>query len=150
MLYGVLLLQKRIRCNFEPIILINVNNMKKIFFLAVAVTFLASCTTTIKTATSYDVNDNISSFNDATLEISNRRASLNDWKPEGRIKRGGKANIMKAAVSELLRQSNDADVLVAPQFDLKIRHGLFSHGVKRVSVTGYPARYTKFQQVPQK
>ena len=101
----------------------------------------ASCSTTTKTATSLDVPNSIHSSNTTDLIISPTKVSLNNWEPTKKIKNGGKENVKKAAIAELLQQNGNADVLVAPQFEYTSKRG----SIKRISVSGYPARYTNFQ-----
>ncbi|MBR4677134.1 MAG: hypothetical protein IKO99_03930 [Bacteroidales bacterium] len=113
---------------------------KTLLIIAVAFSF-ASCSTTIRTAKSYDVSGSVSSgTNTAELTISTKKAALKDWEPKGKIKGGGKENVKQAAIAELLQQNGDADVLVAPQFEYTIKKG----EIKKITVTGYPAKYTKF------
>lgn len=115
--------------------------MKKILLLCATALCLASCSTTIKTAKSYDVDGGISSDNTADLNVSNIKATLNNWEPTGKIKKGGKENVKRAAIAELLKQNGDADVLVAPQFEYTVKKGT----IKVISVSGYPAKYSNFK-----
>ena len=77
---------------------------------------MASCTTVTKTAGSVDVANDI-----------------------------GLANVKAAAVAEALKQNGGADVLVDPQYETRTRRGLFGKKIKYVTVTGYPAKYKKFE-----
>lgn len=105
--------------------------------LAVAALCLASCKTVKKTATTYDVDTAIKSFSEAELSVSQKKATYT-YKASKKVARGGAANIKRAAVSELLKQNGNADVLVAPQYE--------TCG-KKVVVSGYPATYVKFEKV---
>ena len=49
-------------------------------------------------------------------------------------------NAKDCAVYDALRKYGNADVLVAPQFDIKL-----NNGVERIIVSGYPAKYKNFR-----
>ncbi len=107
---------------------------------------MTSCTTVTKTASSINVDDILKSRNMAELSVQDTRISYT-FHPVKSIRRGGLANIKAAAVSEALKQNGGADVLVEPQFEVRQRRGLFGKKVKYVTVTGYPAKYVKFETV---
>ncbi|MBQ8968480.1 MAG: hypothetical protein IJ064_01925 [Bacteroidaceae bacterium] len=119
--------------------------MKKLMLLAAAALCLASCSTVKKTATTYTVDDNIRSFNEAELTVKSEKITYT-YRPEKSVRRGGAQNIKNAAVREALQTHGNADVLVAPQFETKSINGIFRHGIRRVTVSGYPATYTKFEK----
>lgn len=115
-------------------------NLFKAFGAALALSVcLSSCSTLTRTSTTYDVNDRFYSANEAELTVSTKKAVLTDWKAPKKVRKGGMKNMKSAAVAELLQQNGDADVLIAPQFETY---------KNRITVKGYPAKYTKFQ--PQK
>ncbi len=119
--------------------------MKKILLAAVVLLGLASCTTTSRTASTIDVNNQLKSDANVDLDVSQKRASFT-IEPSKKIRRGGLRNVKAYAVSEALRYNAEADVLVEPQFEVKIRTGLFGNKkIKSVTVTGYPAKYKNFR-----
>ncbi len=105
---------------------------------------MTSCTTVKKTASAIDVNNSLRSKTKATLVVQDQRVSYT-LRPTKAIRRGGLDNVKAAAVSEVLKQNNGADVLVDPQFETRIRKGLFGKKIKYVTVTGYPAKYQSFE-----
>lgn len=118
--------------------------MKKFFLAFGAALALASCTTVTKTATTMDVNNNLSSQSDVDLNISNTRIYYTH-KTTAKERRGGRKNIQNTAVREALKANGGADVLVAPQFTLIKKSGLFGSKIKTVEVSGYPAKYNNFR-----
>lgn len=120
--------------------------MKKILFAAsVLLVTLSSCTTIKKTATTIDVSNRIESVSDVDLEISSKRISYTYYSTP-RVRRGGKQNVYNAAVAEALQNNDNADVLVAPEYEAVIRQKLFGgKKIKRVLVKGYPAKYKEFR-----
>lgn len=119
--------------------------MKKILFAAsVLLVALLSCTTTRKTATTLDVNNCLESKSNVDLVVSNNRINYTYYTTRS-VRKGGSANVYNAAVSEALQRHDNADVLVAPEFETVIRRGLFGKKIKRVEVKGYPAKYQEFR-----
>lgn len=118
--------------------------MKK-FFIGLSIVLLAaSCTTVKKSSTTMDVATNLTSSPTADLEISENKATF-VYKPTAKIRRGGAQNAKNVAVSELLKANGDADVLVHPQYEIELRRGFFSSKkIKKITVSGYPAKYKNF------
>ncbi|MDE5871821.1 MAG: hypothetical protein K2H22_07760, partial [Muribaculaceae bacterium] len=66
--------------------------------------------------------------------------------PNRPVRRSGEKNVIKAAVAEALKANGDADVLVAMQYEIKIKKGFFGQKtIKYVIVKGYPAKYTNIK-----
>lgn len=105
---------------------------------------MASCTTVTKTAGSVDVANDLKSKTEAELVVQDKRITYT-LRPPKSIRRGGLANVKAAAVAEALKQNGGADVLVDPQYETRTRRGLFGKKIKYVTVTGYPAKYKKFE-----
>lgn len=104
-----------------------------------------SCTTLRKTATAVDVNTELNSQNIADLEISSKRVSY-DFRPTKSERRGGKANVIRCAYAATLEANGGADVLVQPQYTMRITTNLFGRKkVKEVLVSGYPAKFKTFK-----
>ena len=98
-----------------------------------------------KTATTVDVNNAMNSSSIVDLEVSERRVSYTYF-TEKSVRRGGLDNIYAVAVKEALKENGNAEVLVAPEFETRIRKGMFGRKVKTVIVTGYPAKYKNFRK----
>lgn len=117
--------------------------MKKSLITAMAVCaiLLPSCTTTKKTASSLDIPTSISSASTADLKVDDERIYLTKYRPSKAIQRGGQKNALRAAVAELLKTKN-ADVLVAPQFEMTTSTNLFGKKtIKSISVSGHAGYY---------
>lgn len=117
---------------------------KSLLLIAVTGLTLASCTTVKKTATSMNVATSIEAVSTADLDVSDRRITFGYEVPK-KVRRGGTQNVYNVAVREALRYNGGGDVLVAPQFDTRIRRGLFGKKIKEVIVSGYPATYKNFK-----
>lgn len=105
---------------------------------------LTSCTVTRKTATSIDVVNTLASEGEVDLEVSQTRATY-VLHTTAAMRRGGNQNLYNTAVRELLRQHH-AEVLVAPEFDTRVRRRLLRGSkVTEVTVYGYPAKYKNFR-----
>ena len=119
--------------------------MKKLIVMAsVVMMAMASCTTVKKTSTTIDVNNDLNSNSTVDLEVSGKRISYT-YITEKKIRRGGLKNIYATAVKEALKENGNADVLVAPEYETRIRKGMFGTKVKAVIVSGYPATYQNFR-----
>lgn len=119
--------------------------MKKSFLLmAVACLAFASCTTVTKTAASIDVATSLQAASTADLIVSDKKITFEYDVPK-KVRRGGTKNVYNTAIREALRYNGGGDVLVAPQFDTRIRCGLFGKKIKEVTVSGYPATYKNFK-----
>jgi hypothetical protein len=129
--------------------------MKKFFIIAsVACVTLSSCTfpqnDNLNTQTVKKQNANVSNLyiktvNTQNIEISPLLADL--VISEEKITHeyihntnGDLKNAKDCAVYDALRKYGNADVLVAPQFDIKL-----NNGVERIIVSGYPAKYKNFR-----
>lgn len=115
------------------------NKMKKSLLLfAVALVSLSSCkTTTTHTATTEEIYSTIINRSNADLNVSGTKISYT-FIPTKAHKRAGEKGVIRAAVAKALEVNGNADVLVAPQYEVtKSRRG-----VKSVTVTGYPAKYS--------
>ena len=119
--------------------------MKKLIVMAsVVMMAMASCTTVKKTSTTIDVNNALNSNSTVDLEVSGKRISYT-YITEKKIRRSGLKNIYATAVKEALKENGNADVLVAPEYETRIRKGMFGTKVKAVIVSGYPATYQNFR-----
>lgn len=82
----------------------------------------------------------IVSGSEADLDISPKKISFYYKVPKS-VRRGGTKSVKATAVAEALKANGNADVLVAPQFEMKIRRG----SIRELTVTGYPATYKNFR-----
>lgn len=116
--------------------------MKKqiLFAAAAAVLMLSSCSTITHTASTEAVDTEVFNRSNADLNVSSQKITFT-YKPDGAHLRGGKKAVLRAAVAKALEANGDADVLVAPQYEVKETRGLFSTKIKYVTVKGYPATY---------
>ena len=119
--------------------------MKKFFIAAcVACVSLSSCTSVYKSATTQQITTTVDAAVAADLDVSERKIVYDYYHSNG----GGLKNAKDCAVSQALKQHGDADVLVAPQFEISLRRGLFGTTIQKIVVSGYPAKYKNFKQVP--
>lgn len=116
-----------------------------IFLCGIVALCMTSCTTITKTATSMDVESALNSNSEADLDVQNSRISFTYF-PTASIRRGGTLNVKAAAVAEALKANGNGDVLVEPQFEIRVSKNLFGiKKIKSVIVTGYPAKYKNFR-----
>lgn len=111
--------------------------MKKIFLCAsvLAALTLGSCSSVKHTSTTLDVATNVCSQSTADLQVSPNKISFT-YIPSQEVLRGG--DVVATAVAAALHENGNADVLVAPQYEIK-RKG---KKIQYVIVEGYPACYT--------
>ena len=116
--------------------------MKKSFFIAaVAALALSSCSTITHTASTETVDTEVYNRSNADLKVSPVKISYT-FTPNASYRRAGEKAVLRAAVAKAIEANGNADVLVAPQYEVKKTRGLFSTKVKYVTVKGYPATYT--------
>ena len=77
----------------------------------------------------------------ADLKVSDRKITYT-FTPTSAHRRAGMKSMKAAAVAKALEADGDADVLVAPQFEIKKTRGLFLTKVKYITVKGYAGKYT--------
>ena len=119
--------------------------MKKFFLSALVVGLsLASCTTVTKTASTLDVATGLEAQSTADLSVSSQKITYTHHTISAERK-GGKQNVINAAIQAALAQNGNADVLVAPQYVLVKKKGLFGSKYRTVIVSGYPATYKNFK-----
>ena len=119
--------------------------MKKVLIsTTMLVMMLASCTTVQKTASSLDVNNCIKTKTSADLVVDNEKANFT-YRPTKKVRKCGTKNVIATAVSEALKTNNNADVLVAPEYEITVKKGFLGKKIKSVTVTGYPAKYKNFR-----
>lgn len=118
--------------------------MKKAFLSIIVVGMtLASCTTVTKTATTLDVENSLNTVTKADLTVSPTRISYT-YNPAKKERKAGRRNVLNAAVQAALAANGGGDVLVAPEYTVVNKSGLFGSKIKSVTVTGYPATYKNF------
>lgn len=65
--------------------------------------------------------------------------------PTKAVERGGLKNVVSTAVSEALKANDNADVLVALQYEVKYFSKGLSNKIEYIIIKGYPAKYTNFK-----
>lgn len=103
----------------------------------------SSCSTISHTATTMAVDTSLTDVTTADLQVSDKVISYT-FTPDATYRRAGEKSVKAAAVAKALQANGGGDVLVAPQFEVKKYHGLFSRKITSVTVTGHPATYVNF------
>lgn len=119
--------------------------MKKTVLAVMAVASVlcfSSCTTLKKTASTQDVSTVIAAGSEADLDVSQSKISFYYKVPKS-VRRGGTNSVKATAVAEALKANGNADLLVNPQFEMKIKRG----SIREITVTGYPATYKNFRKM---
>jgi hypothetical protein len=123
--------------------------MKKILLpmMALCAISMASCSTYSHTSTTVDVETQAVSHNNVELKVAQQKISYT-LRPTGSVRKLGLKNVKAVAVAEALKEANNADVLLAPEYEVKYTTNLFGRQkVNYVTVTGYPATYVHFVPV---
>lgn len=124
--------------------------MKKVILgLAIVAMSTTSCVTRESTSATMDVKTSIDSRNAADLVVSDNVITYS-FAPFKSVRRAGLQNIKRTAVAEALKANGGGDVLVAPQYQVVKRRGLFATKIKSVTVSGHPATYKNFRHIPAK
>jgi hypothetical protein len=119
--------------------------MKKFIFASVLIFSMASCSTVSLTSKSLGVETTAKSYNQADLIVSPQKISYT-MNVTAKDRRLGPAGIKEKAVALALQEAGNGDVLVAPQYEISTRSGLFGKKIKKVVVTGYSASYKNFKE----
>lgn len=122
--------------------------MKKFFLLAFAAASLASCSITQNSASVAEVNNKILAGAVADLDVAPQRITYT-YKTKSSVRKAGYNNCVRTAIREALKENGDADILVQEEITTVTSIGLFGPKVKKVIVTGYPAKYTNIKTIPQ-
>lgn len=121
--------------------------MKKFFVFVIAMMALTSCTsysTIRKTATSQPVETGVITAVLADLEVSPDKITYY-YSPTAAIHLEGVNNILNSAIREALAANGDADVLVALEYETKLKRSWCGTIVEHIVITGYPAKYKNFR-----
>lgn len=113
--------------------------MKKILLIAtvgLALCGLSSCSSVKHTSTAIPVGTSVNAIAGADLQVSPTKISYT-YKPTKAVKRSGTNGVIQTAVAEALKANGNADVLVAPQYEITSKR----RSIKVITVTGYPATY---------
>lgn len=113
---------------------------KSILIAAVAAIALSSCSTITHTASVESVDTQILNRSTADLNVLDKKISYT-FTPNDTYRRGGMKSMKAAAIAKALEANGGADILVAPQFEVKVTRGVFFKKVKYITVTGHPAFY---------
>lgn len=125
--------------------------MKKIYLILVLALFgitITSCKTYRQTATSVSPYNEIITRVAADLEVSPQRISFT-YEPLKREWKGGVNNVVKIATAKALQANGNGDVLVGLEYRVKTKITIFgSLKVEEITVTGFPAKYKNFRNLP--
>lgn len=119
--------------------------MKKMIFAAavVAVIGMSSCSSIHHTAATENVDTELYNRTTADLDVADKTISYT-FEPTKAHQRAGMKSMKSAAITKALEANGGGDLIVAPQFEIKQRRGLFGTKVKSITVKGHPASYKKF------
>ena len=125
------------------------NKMKKLFLAlgVVAMITLASCSLTKKTATVEQPKNNIATAVAADLEVSPNRINYT-YEPSSKENKAGVQNVINCAVAKALKDNGDAHVLVGMEYTMKAKQLPFGLKVVEITVSGFPAKYKNFHNLP--
>jgi PBP1b-binding outer membrane lipoprotein LpoB len=118
--------------------------MKKLFLIAAVVLMATSCSRTLTTYTSTNLQtkSQLQTATTADLEVAENRISYT-MRPTKAVQDGGKDNVINAAVAEALKMNGNADVLVDLEYVLELKDGR----VEVITVTGHPAKYRNYRSL---
>ncbi len=119
--------------------------MKKIIVCLALVAMSVSSCSTLRTATSKSlgIETSIESSATADLEVAQQKVEYTYTPSRKERKKMSYAKIQEKAVAAALKANNNADVMVAPEFIVE-RKGLAKR-VRKITVVGFPAKYTNFR-----
>lgn len=113
---------------------------RKFLILSIAsfAMLMTSCGTVSRytTASSVDVSNTVTTTTIADLEVGERVKYVYNTTESERL--AGREVCRNAAIASLLKQSGNADVLVAPEFS-------YDGEMKTIEVSGRPAKYRNFR-----
>ena len=120
--------------------------MKKIIVFAFAAAMvMASCTTSLQTASEKPVSTIV--LASATADVQVGKKITYTYEPTKAVRKGGTKNVKATAIAEALKANGGGDVLIESQEATVIRKGLFGNKIKSITVTGYIGTYTNFKNV---
>lgn len=120
---------------------------KNVLLMGVILFAATSCTTITKTATTANVPSSLLSSTVADLEVGPQRVSVTINDVPKSIRRGGMANVKRAAEAAALEKYK-ADVLVEAEYVIEQENRfIFGKKVKSITVSGRPATYKNFRSL---
>lgn len=116
--------------------------MKKMILAAavIAAIGMSSCSSIHHTAAIENVDTELYNRSTADLNVSDKTISYT-FVPTKAHQRAGMKSMKAAAITKALEANGGGDLIVAPQFEITQRRGLFGTKVKSVTVKGHPATY---------
>lgn len=116
--------------------------MKKVFLAVACIALMASCSTIRKSSVStMDVATSLTSSSAADLQVSQQKITYT-YIPTKQDKKTGLRNVLNNAVTDALKANGNADVMVGMNYDVVMKR---KGKVKKVTITGYPAKYANFR-----
>lgn len=119
--------------------------MKKTVLFMAAAMFLCSCSSISNTASTKGVDSQLINRSSAEMKVSDKRVSYTLVPTKEQRRAGGERALKAAAIHALLEANGNADVLVAPEFEIK--KGF--NKVHYVKVSGKPASYVNVHPTTQ-
>lgn len=112
-----------------------------------AVLLMSSCKVLRQSATADRPFHSVNTVTVADLIVSDTKI-VYTYEPSKAVRRGGDANVLNTAIREALRKNGNGDVLVAMEYiTLNTSSSFFGSGIKKITVSGYPATYTNFHSL---
>ena len=122
---------------------------KTLFFLLMAFGLtITSCTSIRQTSTTNQPDNQIITKVAADLDVSSNRISFY-YEPSKREWKCGLNNVINIAVAKALQSYGSGDVLVGLEYRVRSKRTLFGAlKIEDITVTGYPATYKNFRNLP--
>lgn len=120
--------------------------MKKTLILLFAVVALSSCTMTRSSVKTTNVTAPVLTTTVASLDVAPQPITYTYIPTRNESKKLGFNEIMNNAMYEALKENGSGDVMVQVSYQVKGKGvGKFVSKVKKLTITGYPAKYVDFR-----
>ena len=119
---------------------------KSILILGTILLSVTSCTTIVKTSKTADSPTSLLSATVADLQTVTAERVSYTMTPTAEVRRGGSANVRRAAENEMLQKFN-ADVLLEAQYVTTKKWTLFGTKIESITISGRPAKYNNFHSL---
>lgn len=122
------------------------NSMKKILFLLLAVAALSSCSLTRSSVKTANVTAPVLSTTVVSLDVAPQPITYTYTPTKNEAKKLTFNDIMNNAMYEALKKNGSGDVMVQVSYKVEGKgFGRFVGKVKKLTITGYPAKYVNFR-----
>ncbi len=119
---------------------------KSILILGTILLSVTSCTTIVKTSKTANSPTSLLSATVADLQTVTAERVSYTLTPTAEVRRGGSANVRRAAENEMLQKFN-ADVLLEAQYVTAKKLTLFGTKIVSITVSARPAKYNNFHSL---